>query len=66
MLDLWLNTVYNDPHVLGSDIGPVVYLRNGTGCPLVSYAELAVRCRASQRLLQADTSKEWPGGAICS
>ena len=43
VLDLWLNTVYNDPHVLGSDIGPVVYLRNGTGCPLVSYAELAVR-----------------------
>ena len=43
VLDLWLNTVYNDPQVLGLDIGPVVYLRNGTGCPLVSYAELASR-----------------------
>ena len=43
VLDLWLNTVYNDPQVLGSDVGPVVYLRNGTGCPLVSYAELASR-----------------------
>lgn len=29
VLDLWLNTVYNDPQVLGSDVGPVVYLRNG-------------------------------------
>ncbi len=48
VLDLWLNTVYNDPQVLGSDIGPVVYLRNGTGCPLVSYAELASRWGVSK------------------
>lgn len=48
VLDLWLNTVYNDPQVLGSDVGPVVYLRNGTGCPLVSYAELASRWGVSK------------------
>ena len=48
VLDLWLNTVYNDPQVLGSDVGPVVYLRNGTGCPLVSYVELASRWGVSK------------------
>lgn len=48
VLDLWLNTVYNDPQVQSSDIGPVVYLRNGTGCPLVSYAELATRWGVSK------------------
>lgn len=43
VLDLWINTVYNDTQVKGSDTGPVVYLRNGTGNPLVGYAELAER-----------------------
>ena len=43
LLDLWLSTVYNDRQVQGSEAGPVVYLRNGTGCPLVNYSELAVR-----------------------
>lgn len=43
VLDLWINTVYNDTQVKGSDTGPVVYLRNGTGNPLVAYAELAER-----------------------
>lgn len=43
VLDLWLSTVYNDEQIQGSEIGPVVYLRNGTGNPLVSYKELAVR-----------------------
>ncbi len=43
LLDLWLSTVYNDEQVQGSEAGPVVYLRNGTGCPLVNYNELAAR-----------------------
>lgn len=43
VLDLWLNTIYNDEQVKGSDIGPVVYMRNGTGNPLLGYAELAER-----------------------
>ena len=43
LLDLWISAVYNDSRVQGSMQGPVVYLRNGTGCPLVSYAELAER-----------------------
>lgn len=43
MLDLWVNAIYNDTQVLGSEIGPVVYMRNGTGNPLVSYSELAER-----------------------
>ena len=41
--DLWLSTVYNDEQVQGSNMGPVVYLRNGTGSPLVNYSELAAR-----------------------
>ena len=43
VLDLWISTVYNDPHVEGSAVGPVVYLRNGSGSPLVSYNELSQR-----------------------
>ena len=43
LLDLWMSTVYNDSQVQGSEAGPVVYLRNGTGCPLVNYNELASR-----------------------
>ncbi len=48
LLDLWINTVYNDHQVQGSDKGPVVYLRNGTGSPLVSYAELSQRWGVSK------------------
>ena len=43
LLDLWMSAVYNDSQVQGSEIGPVVYLRNGTGSPLVAYSEMAVR-----------------------
>jgi hypothetical protein len=43
VLDLWMNTVYNDEQVLGSEVAPVVYMRNGTGSPLVGYADLALR-----------------------
>lgn len=43
LLDLWINTVYNDGQVQGSEVGPVVYMRNGTGNPLVAYSELAER-----------------------
>ena len=43
ILDLWMNTVYNDDQVQCSETAPVVYMRNGTGSPLISYAELALR-----------------------
>ena len=43
VLDLWMQTVYNDERVQGSDVGPVVYIRNGSGSPLIGYAELAER-----------------------
>lgn len=48
LLDLWLNTVYNDERVQCSSSGPVVYMRNNTGNPLVSYAELAERWNISK------------------
>lgn len=48
VLDLWINTVYNDEQVDGSVAGPVVYLRNGTGCPLTGYSELAERWGVSK------------------
>jgi len=43
VLDLWMNTIYNDEQVQGSEVGPVVYMRNGTGSPLIGYADLAQR-----------------------
>ncbi len=43
LLDLWINTVYNDTQVQGSESGPIVYIRNGSGNPLVGYSELATR-----------------------
>lgn len=43
LLDLWINAIYNDERVQGSFSGPVVYFRNGSGNPLVSYADLAAR-----------------------
>lgn len=43
VLDLWLPAIYNDPQVQGSEIGPVIYLRNGSGNPLVTYTELGSR-----------------------
>ena len=48
VLDLWLCTIYQDERVLGSDIGPVVYYRNGTGNPLISYNELSLRWKRSR------------------
>lgn len=43
VLDLWINTVYNDDEVKGSEVGPLVYMRNGTGRALVTYEELSLR-----------------------
>ena len=48
LLDLWINTVYNDQKVQGSESGPVVYFRNCTGSPLVSYSELGQRWGVSK------------------
>lgn len=48
VLDLWLSTVYNDGQIQGSEVGPVVYLRNGTGSPLVNSSELAQRWGVSK------------------
>lgn len=43
LLDLWISAVYNDQRVQGSFSGPVAYFRDGSGCPLVSYTDLAQR-----------------------
>ena len=43
VLDLWMSAVYNDPQVQGSGMGPVIYLRNGSGNTLVTYSELGTR-----------------------
>ena len=43
ILDLWLNTIYNDTCIHGSDVGPVVYIRNGSRSPLIGYEELGKR-----------------------
>ena len=63
VLDLWLSAVYNDAQVQGSELGPVVYLRNGTGSPLVNYNELAARWGISKatvgRILKKLTELEY-------
>lgn len=43
VMDLWLNTIYMDERVKGSDLGPVVYFRNTTGDPVTSYSNMAQR-----------------------
>ena len=48
LLDMWINTVYNDEQVQRSYAGPVVYLRNGMGNPLLGYNELAQRWGVSK------------------
>ena len=63
VLDLWLSAIYNDAQVQGSELGPVVYLRNGTGSPLVNYNELAARWGISKatvgRILKKLTELEY-------
>ena len=62
VLDLWMQTVYNENLVRGSELGPVVYYRNCTGDPFVSYNELAQRwglskstvCRILNQLAEQD------------
>ena len=48
LLDLWLNAVFNDTGVIGSEVCPVVYFRNGSKLPMLNYAELAKRWGVSK------------------
>ncbi len=57
LLDLWLHTVYRDERVRGSDKGPVVYYRNCTGEPFVSYTELAERWDISRSTVSRTLNK---------
>ena len=63
VLDLWLSAIYNDAQVQGSELGPVVYLRNGTGSPIVNYSNLATRWGISKatvgRILKKLTELEY-------
>lgn len=63
VLDLWIHAIYNDEQIQGSDIGPVVYFRNCTGNPLISYTELSIRWGISKasvsRILNKLQNKEY-------
>lgn len=63
VLDLWIHAIYNDEQVQGSEIGPVVYFRNCTGNPLISYTELGFRWGVSKatvsRVLTKLQNKEY-------
>ena len=48
LLDLWLNTVFQDSQVPGSDLCPVVYFREEGPLPLISCAMLAARWQVSK------------------
>lgn len=43
LLDLWLHAVYRDERVQGSELGGVVYFRDDSGNPILSYSRLAER-----------------------
>lgn len=62
LLDLWIHAIYNDPSVMHSETGPVVYYRNNTGSPLTSFQTLAERWGQSKatvsRLLKKLEKKE--------
>lgn len=63
VLDLWIHAIYNDEQIQGSEIGPVVYFRNCTGNPLISYTELGLRWGISKttvsRILTKLQNKEY-------
>jgi len=63
LMDLWLNTIYNDNRIDGSKVGPVVYFRNGTGNPRTNYSFLAKRWKSSKatvcRLLEKLQEKDY-------
>lgn len=62
LLDLWLHAVYRDERVQGSELGGVVYFRDDSGNPILSYSRLAERwgiskatvCRALKKLEERD------------
>lgn len=47
LLDLWLNTVFDESRVQSSVVDPVVYMRNGTGKPNVDNGYLSKRWNVS-------------------
>ena len=57
ILDLWIHTIYNDEQVQGSEVGPVVYFRNCTGNPLISYSDLASRWGISKATVSRTLNK---------
>ena len=64
ILDLWLNTIYNDSCIPGSEVGPVVYFRNGSRSPLVGYEELGKRWGISKSTAGRIMRKLEEGGYI--
>jgi len=57
ILDLWLHAIYNDDQVNGSEAGPVVYFRNLTGSPVLSYSDLSLRWNISKTSVSRIISK---------
>lgn len=57
VLDLWIHAIYNDEQVQGSEIGPVVYFRNCSGNPLISYTELSLRWGISKATISRILTK---------
>lgn len=48
LLDMWIHAIYNDSSVQGSTSAPVVYYRNNTGSPLISFQSLGGRWTQSK------------------
>lgn len=43
LLDLWLHAIYQDEQIQGSDLGPIVYFRDGSSNPVTSCSQLSQR-----------------------
>jgi len=63
ILDLWLHAVYQDEQIQGSDLGPIVYFRDGTLNPVTSCSQLSERWGISKatvcRFLQKMEAKDY-------
>ena len=57
VLDLWIHAIFNDEQVKGSEIGPVVYFRNCTGNPRISYMDLSLRWGISKSSVSRTLNK---------
>ncbi len=67
ILDLWLNAIYNDERIGGSDIGPVVYYPRAEGIVEgMTDGELNQKRRIAENMLKNGFSRDMVAQCILS